>query len=99
MGSEPFFIKKALVFEKCRQPKKPLFAASGEGCAAVRMWCFFVLIRLIFSCAKRPQRRKTTLSFNSEIFSITVSVKWCQPILEWLIGSPALTVRDAFNNN
>ena len=40
------------VFEKCLQPKKPLYADNGDGCAAFKIkWLLFLLINYSFLCA------------------------------------------------
>src|SRR5579864_6513942 len=36
IGLRPRLSRNAFVFEKCRQPKKPLCADNGEGCGALR---------------------------------------------------------------
>ena len=48
MGSIFFEIKKSLLLEKCLQPKKPLYAESGEGCTDFRIRCFLASIRVDF---------------------------------------------------
>ena len=39
MDGRPCSARKQFVWEKCLQPKNPLYADSGEGCAQVRMRC------------------------------------------------------------
>ena len=42
MGSNPFFDKNSFVLENGRDPKKPLYAESGEGCAdSIIKWLGF----------------------------------------------------------
>ena len=36
IGEIPRLVKSSFVFEKCLQPKKPLSAEKGEGCAAFK---------------------------------------------------------------
>src|SRR4030095_5906500 len=99
IGSMPFLISHSFALEKCLQPKKPACAERGEGCAARSIKCLLSSIKILFSCANFPHNRNTTCFFSSDIFLITVSVNSAQPIFEWLIGSPARTVSDAFNKN
>ena len=39
MGVCPCFCRYVLALEKCLQPKKPLWAERGEGCAAFKIKC------------------------------------------------------------
>src|ERR1700733_5901662 len=61
------------------------------------MKCFDSSTSALFSCANFPHNRNTTFFLPADIFWMTASVKVDQPIFEWLMGSPALTVNDAFN--
>src|SRR5690242_9563602 len=92
------FINNSLVLEKCLQPKKPLLALYGEGCAAFKTKCFVSSISDCFSWANLPHNRKTIPSLSSEILLITLSVNCSQPIFAWLPGSFCLTVKDAFKS-
>src|ERR1700753_221008 len=95
MGSMPLLTRKALVFEKCLQPKKPLSAEKGEGWAALRTRCLVSSTRVCFSCANLPHSKKTTSFFPLDILLMTASVNSAQPILLWLMGSLARTVSEA----
>ena len=52
-------IRYALAFEKGLEPKKPLLALNGEGCALSMTSCLEVSIRAFLLRAKLPQRIKT----------------------------------------
>ena len=96
MGSDPRLANKLFVLEKWLQPKKPLLADRGDGCAASKIklssW-----IKAFFCCACFPQSRKI-IFFFFWISSIAAFVKFSQPIFEWDAGSPAQTERQVFNN-
>ena len=40
MGFDPRLVSKLFVFEKWAQPKKPLLADNGDGCAASKIKLF-----------------------------------------------------------
>ena len=98
IDSAPIFFKNTFVLEKCLLPNQPLQAPSGDGCGAVKIQCFEVSINLILPSANFPQSKKTTFSFSFEIFVITTSVNFSQPLFWCDPASCALTVKVAFNN-
>ena len=96
MGESPCFVRYALVFEKCLQPKNPLYAESGDGCAHSNTKCLDVSIKDFLLRAFPPQRINTTCSFCLEINSITLSVNQAQPHLEWEFAWCSRTDREVF---
>ena len=74
-------------------------ALSGDGCGALRTKCLDRLgINFSCACACDPQSRKTICScFNTKCLMIA-SVNVSQPLLEWDVGSCALTVRIVFSS-
>jgi len=66
IGVIPFLIKNSFVLENGLEPKKPLYAESGEGCTLVSTKCLESMY-FFFSIAFFPQRIKTSgfsLSFK-----------------------------------
>ena len=59
IGLMPCADKKALVLEKCRQPKNPAEAERGLGCAHSRTRFLFVSISAFFFLAGEPQSKNT----------------------------------------
>ena len=64
IGSIPFFIRYSLVFEKCLQPKNPLSAEKGEGCAAFKTKCLVSSIRDLFFLRKFSPKQKYEIVFQ-----------------------------------
>ena len=98
MGVNPFCNKNSFVFEKCLQPKNPLYADKGEGCTLSKTKCLLVSIKDFLLRALPPQRINTTFSFCSEISLITLSVNHAQPHLECEFAWCARTEREVFNS-
>ena len=75
-GSSPFSLNIRFTLENGFEPKNPLFAEKGEGCALLitELHCRF--IEATFSCAFLPHKTNTTFSFsdnNSKILLVNLS--------------------------
>ncbi|MNH48212.1 hypothetical protein D3C79_1118690 [compost metagenome] len=51
MGAKPSLVRISFVFEKCLQPKNPLYAENGDGWAAVKIKCLFASIKAVLAFA------------------------------------------------
>ena len=89
----PVLVKYLFVLEKCLQPKKPELAENGEGWGAFKTRCLLASIKLSFSWANLPQRRKTRRSFLSDKVLMAALVSFSQPMSRWEAGLLARTVR------
>ena len=93
MGAMPCALRYSLVLEKCLQPKNPLKAERGEGCAHSRMRCLFLSMRGFFERALPPQRMNTRCSLRSLRREMTLSVNHVQPQFLCEFAMCARTVR------
>src|SRR5688572_22183718 len=94
IGSVLLLTRYSLVLEKCLQPRNPLCAERGEGCAAFNTRCFVSSIRACFSWANLPHNKKTRFFLRSDNLLIAAFVNSDHPMREWLMGSCARTVSD-----
>ena len=63
IGVSPFFNKNSLHLEKCLQPKKPLYADNGLGCADCKIkWLgLFKIFKNLLAC---PPQSKNTIGLS-----------------------------------
>ena len=79
MGEKPQDDKIVFVFEKCLQPKKPLYADKGDGWAHSKTWCFDKSISDFLLRAFAPHKINTIGFSRSDKMRITWSVNSVQP--------------------
>ena len=89
----PASVRAVLVRENGWEPKKPLWADSGEGWADSMIVCRDVSMRVFFLRAWLPQRMNTTRWSLASTARITWSVKTSQPRPWCEAACPARTVR------
>lgn len=64
-GVLPCLSKSWLHWEKCLHPKNPRWADSGDGCGALRRWCFFY--------GRKKKAEKYSLQIFNVRFYVTLS--------------------------
>eukprot|EP00966_Prymnesium_polylepis_P062708 1455566-Prymnesium_polylepis.1 len=90
---EPTACRNRLACEKCRQPKKPRRAESGDGCAACSTQCAVPSMSRSLPCACRPHRMKTSPPRRrADSVATAASVSRSQPRPACEAGVPARTV-------
>ena len=91
IGGSPCSANHSSTRAKCPQPKKPVYADSGDGCAARSTRCFDSSTSAALDWAWRPHNRNATRPGRSETARIAAPVIGVQPAFACDPASPART--------